>query len=360
MERAWTIREYREGDEKDILKLFEAIYGEVADKELWMRWWKWQFRDAPAGQARIWLADHNGEIVGHYALIRADMKVGSEIITASQNVGTMTHPAYRRQGIYSALEKRALSEEGNRGTHITFGFPNEAAYPGHIKRGFLDIGVIRAMLKPLNLENIVGRYVRNKLLSKVLAAISNIAFNLLYLAHKPPKIDGIQITKVSFFDERINDLWERIYRDYDIIVVRNKEYLNWRFVDVPGVDYTIYLAEKESQILGYTVLKCERQFGLKVGRIFELIVPLGQQAVVQLLALKAVEVFREEKADFVLYRIIGNKAHCKAVSRCGFMSSQLIGRGARFIARTNTPKISEKFLKERRHWFVQTGDSDAN
>jgi hypothetical protein len=44
--------------------------------------------------------------------------------------------------------------------------------------------------------------------------------------------------------------------------VRDKEYLNWRYVDVPDVDYTIYLAEEGEEICGYIVLRCVNEEGL--------------------------------------------------------------------------------------------------
>lgn len=360
MERAWSIREYKEGDEKAILKLTEAIYGEVLDKDRWMRWWNWRYKDCPSGAPIIWVAEFNGRLAGQYLITRVKIKIGNEVITGSQSESTMTHPDYQRQGIFEALAQKTYEEAGQKGIHIVYGFPNEYSYPGFIRKlGWFDVGAQSAMLKPLNLENILRKYITNRCLLRTCTVSANFIIKTLYRTRNTPKVDGLTITRVLSFDERINDLWEKVSKDYKIIVVRDKEYLNWRYVDVPGVDYAIYLAEKGGQILGYTVLKCERQFGLKVGRIFELIVPLGQQAVAQSLIQKAIKFFREEKADFVVYRIIGNKAHCKAVSRCGFIYSRFISRKTRFVARPNTPKVPETFLRDPGHWFVQTGDSDA-
>ena len=154
-------------------------------------------------------------------------------------------------------------------------------------------------------------------------------------------------------------MWAKVSNDYKIIVVRDKEYLNWRYVDVPDVDYAIYLAEKEGQILGYTVLKCENQQGLIFGRIFELIAPISQEQVAQSLILRAVEFFNEEKADLVIYRMIGNKALRRILRKSGFIYSGIVSRRAHFIAHPNTPKVSETFLRDPEHWFVQTGDADT-
>lgn len=361
MERKWSIRAYGEGDESKILELRKAVYpAERYNLEQWMRLWRWMYKDHPGGTGRIWLAEDNGKLAGQYSLIFMRLKLGNQIVKASQNIDQMTHPDYRRQGIATNLGRQALDEVGREGIYVTTAFANEGSYVVDIKTGFVDICAQRAMIRPLNLENILVKYITNKSLLKICTVSMNLIVKTLYRTTNAPKVDGLTIARISSFDDRINDLWEKVSNDYKIIVVRDKEYLNWRFVDVPDVEYAIFLAEKEGQILGYTVLKCEKQRGLIFGRIFELVVPLEQQAVAQSLILKAVDFFKEHKADLVLFRLIANKVLYKTLRKSGFIYSRFMGGKAPFLARANTPEVSEKFLSDPEHWFVQTGDSDAN
>ena len=359
MGREWSIRAYQSGDEEGMFELESAVYGKIADKDLWMRRWKWMFQANPAGAPVIWFAESNGKLVGQYPVNRMKMKIGNEILNGSQMMALMTHPDYQRQGIFLALAKQALSDAGSKGFDITYGFPNKLAFPGHIKSGYSDVGAISAMIKLLNCKNILRKYITNRLLLEICAVSMSSIIRLVYRTGKAPNVDALTITRVSSFDERINDLWEKVSNDYEIMVVRDKEYLNWRFVDIPDVDYAIYLAEKEGQILGYTVLRCEKQFGLKVGRIFELVVPLRQEQVAQALILKAIEFFKEERVDLVIYRMIGSRAYHKVLRKGGFIYSHLASRNVRMIAHPNTSKISQAFLGDSRNWFLQTGDSDA-
>ena len=352
-------RDYREGDKKGLLPLTETVYGEVLDKDQWMKYWSWKYKHNPAGSPIIWFAEVNNKLVGQYPIIPVKMKVGNEVIMGSQMVELMTHPDYQRQGIFLTLAKQALSDAGNKGIDITYGFPNKPAYPGHLKSGYFNVGALSALIKPLNLENILSKYITNRFLLRICAVSLNFIIKGLYRTKNPPEVNGLTITRISAFDERINVLWETVSNDYEISIVRDKEYLNWRYIDMPGVDYAIYLAEKEGQILGYTVLKCEKQQGLIFGRIFDLVVPLGQESIAHSLILKAIDFFKEEKADLVLHRMIGDEAYCKTLRKSGFIYSRFVSRRARFIARPTTPKISEIFLRDPRHWFVQAGDSDA-
>ena len=49
MEKAWSIRAYKDSDEDQIFELVKAVGGEdIPGKEQWMKGWKWLFVDNPA------------------------------------------------------------------------------------------------------------------------------------------------------------------------------------------------------------------------------------------------------------------------------------------------------------------------
>ena len=357
-ERAWSVRAYEKGDENRIFELMEAVYPEKKyDREKWMRWRKWMYIENPAGDSRIWVADHDGQIVGQYPLILVNMKIGEEIIKGSQNIDLMTHPDYQRQGMFFTLEKKALSEAGKEGINITYGFPNEPAYPGHLKSGWFDVCSLQVMIKPLNLENALKRRIKNKFGIKIYTTIGKLIINLFYGAKKPPEVDGLTITKISSFDDRIDDFWKNISNDHEIIIVRDKEYLNWRYVDVPDINYTIYLAEEGEEICGYVVLRSVKEQNLISGYIFDIVAPLNRTEVIHCLLSKAIKHFEEEKVDVIFCKLIANKIFYKIFRKNGFISSRFI-KGGRFCAYTSHPKISETYLKDKKNWFIQIGDSD--
>ena len=357
MERGWSLRAYESGDEEAIFELDSAVRGETKDKERWLRRWHWKYKQNPAGNPVIWVARSDDKLVAQYAIIPVRMKIGEEIITGSQSVDTMTHPDYRDKGIFITLSTQVFDEAGKQGIDVVYGFPNKMT--SWHQKCWLEVGAHSTMIKPLNLRNILSQYITNRLLLKIGAASINFIIKTFYRAGNAPEVNGLTITRISSFDERINGLWEKVSKDYEIMVARDKEYLNWRYVAIPDIDYTIYVAEREGQILGYTVLRCQEQMGLASGRIFELVVPSGHEEIARALILKAMEFFNEKKADLILYRMIADKTIGKIFRKSGFISLWFIGNKLRFVARTNTPRISESFLRERSHWFIQTGDSDA-
>lgn len=355
MKTGWSSRTYEEGDEQNIFDLVRAVWGDqVPEKEQWIKGWKWMFADNPAGSSIIWLAEHDGKIIGEYPLVMADMKIGDKIVKTGQIADTMTNPEYRRQGIAFTLGREALSQLRGQGAYIAFGFPTAEAYPLHIKTGWLDICAVQTMFKPLNLRNLLGEYFTcNMLLLGSLSAVTKLLLKTVFRAKNPPKVEGLTIAKLSYFDDRFNDFWEQISNDYNIIVVRNKSYLNWRYVDVPNAKYTIYVAEKDNKVCGYMVLEHRYLHRLMVGHILDIIAPQHQQNVVQCLISKALEHFEQEKADVVISEIVANR-YRKEFLKNGFVPYPRSKNC--FIAYNASPDIPDEFLKNPKNWFIQLGD----
>lgn len=357
MTTAWSHRTYKLGDESQIFELVKAVWEQeqqIPEKEQWIKGWRWMFADNPAGSSIIFLAEHNGKLVGEYPLVMADMKIGGRIAKAGQIADTMTHPKYRRQGIAFSLGGEALRQLKEQGALLAFGFPTDEAYLLHCKSGWLDICSIRLMIKPLNLRTMLERHLtRNKLLLDVLSAIGELALKIIFRAERTPQIDGLTITKLSYFDDRFNEFWERIAEDYNIIVVRNKSYLNWRYVDVPNASYDIYAAEKYGKICGYVILDRKYLRRLVFGRILDIIAPLHERKIVQCLISKAVEHFEKERVDAVISGIVANR-YCKDFLKIGFIPSPR--SKSRFIAYKTFADLPDGLLKNPENWFIQLGD----
>ena len=309
----------------------------------------------PAGVSRIWLAEQDGKLVGQYPLILEDMKIGEEIIKGAQLIDTMTHPQYRHQGIFSALGKKALNEIENGETHPVYCFPTQEVYPLHIKSGWFDVCAFQVMVKPFNLKNILRKYfVRNRLLLNIFTAGGNLIIKVFFRTKKVPEEDLSKVRKISRFDDRINGFWNKISNDYDIIRIRDKEYLNWRYVDVPNSDYAIYVTEEEGKICGYIVLGCRNENNLAWGHIHDIIALTGRKDIIQCLIAKAVEYFKAKGVDVIFSKMVANEAYRKSFLRNGFIP-RFMFKG-RFIAYNASTELSDEFLKNPKNWFIQQGD----
>lgn len=354
MERAWSIRRYKEGDEKGIFELTKAVYPEKEyNREKWMQWWTWEFRNAPAGPAIILVAEQEDKIIGQLALIPLKMKIGNQIVRSAIELDDMTHPDYRRQGIFSTLIGPASIVAKEEDIKIIYASPTEMAYSVHLKCRRFDIKGFKFLFKPLNLRNILRNYISNRLQLKLATIIGGLIIDLFFRGKKYVNIDDLTINRISSFDDSIDDFWRRIFSGYEVIVVKNKEYLNWRYVKISNKNYVIYLAKEKEEVCGYVVIRAQKSEDLTMGCIVDIIAPLNRMDIIDQLISAAIEYFEDEKVDLIITKMIANKLYLKAFKRKGFIIKR---RNCHLVMHTSSPEISIMHREAAKHCFIQWGD----
>lgn len=356
MKRGWTARRYEDGDEEGIFELHKIVYPDREyDRDKWLRWWHWLFKEGPAGEGIILVAEDGGKIVGHDADIPVLMKIGNRNVTGRLGTGTMTHPDYRRQGIYPTLNNLKQVESKRRGFYIEYNFPRAVSYRIAMKHlGTLDVGAMRVLVKPLNWENVLRMRLGHRTLVKLSAAGGRALQGVLFRPVNPPAVAGLTISRAGCFDEPINDFWATVSHKYPIMVVRNEAYLNWRYVSIPDIDYLINIARIDAEIYGYLVMRILQRQGIRLGVIFDVIA--RSREIVECLLSKVLNQCREEKVDLVYSRMIANRALYRAYGRSGFISVPFTR--SHFLLDSTDPHVSRSFLKKSANWLVQMGDSD--
>lgn len=366
----WSLRRYKEGDEKDILELLRMnhVYRTIEE-------WSWEYKDNPFGNLIV-VAEHDGRVVGHEALVPAYMKIGDRIVRGSQAVDLIVHPKFRRQGISLAIGKMLAMEAEKEGIDLSYGFPNKLSHYGHLKFGWFDVAKVSQLVKPLNMSNIPNLFARYKtvkilamhkatrtasryMLQAFLAANSFFSktFNQTR-ENDDDMFENMHVRTVETFDKRIDDFWKNISKNYSVIVIRDREYLNWRYPQKPNAGYTVLLAEKDSEILGYAVLRCMNKEGLKLGYIVDLLASPANRGVTQCLILSAIRHFKNEKADLVACRILKNNPSGRLQNKLLKYNGFIQFSSDPLICRTNSDQLSRKFVEDPEKWYVTIGDTD--
>lgn len=238
MKTTWTNRDYKEGDEVQILNLFEKVFS----KKITLDFWKWRFIENPFGPGIIKLLFDNNLLVGHYAVIPMVVQVKNNLVKAVFSMTTMTHPDYQGQGIFSYLAGETYREAGERGFEFVYGFPNKNSYHGFIKKlDWEDFGRITFFYKEL----------KNN-----------------FFASTGQKND---IFEIKNFDDTVDSLWERVKKNYCVIIPRTKDFLNWRFIKNPETNYKIYSIKNGEKMSGYVVLKLYKKENEEIGHIVDIL-----------------------------------------------------------------------------------------
>lgn len=368
MGHQWSVRLYREGDEQGILKLMN-----LAGIQRKIEEWSWEYEKNPFG-CLIGVAEYDRQIIGHMALVSVFIKTSLRSIKGCQAVDLIVHPKFRGQGIFLAIGKFLMNEAGKQGIDIAYGFPNKPAHSGHLKYGWFDICKVPFMIKPMvpnlaiadflpehRITEFLNRFgttkkITNSLLSAVLGTISFASkiFNRIEIRN----VRSIKVRRVETADDRIDEFWNDVSKDYTNIVVRNNEYMNWRFFQKPNPKYTTLVAEERGRILGYIVLCTRNEKNIKYGCVIDILASLKQKSVIQLLLLKAVEELERENVNFITCWMLNNsqsgRVYYKILKANGFVRV----RSNPFIARVNSLGISAGFICTPADWYVTIADSD--
>ncbi|MEM2146369.1 MAG: GNAT family N-acetyltransferase [Candidatus Jordarchaeaceae archaeon] len=358
------IRVYKKGDELGYITLMNIVFPRYKCD---IQRWHWEFAYNPFGSIQVF-ADFGGKIIGHMGLIFVPIKIGDHIFHGSQAVDLAVHPSFRGKGIFLKIGRKLMQEAAEKGIVISYGVPNEPAYRGHLKYGWFFVSQISALIKPVTIKGLTAFILASFLgfirkptfesLSHLLNSIKNALVERLKTGGKTQFANNYKVNVLTSFDEKIDMLWEKVSKQYPLIVVRNAKYLNWRYVKKPHSKYVILTITKGQEIEGYIVLSINTHLflNLKRGCIVDLLA-ISKRSIHCLLK-SAFEFFAKEKVDSMVCWTMEKHILCNCLIEKGFLNDYF--NSAKLICRINTndhnfKKFYRKFEKE---WYFTIGDSD--
>ncbi len=359
--KRWSIRPYKTGDEERIRGLFELVVG----KELSEARWNWLFRDNPAGLLLIGLAEgEDGELAGQCALWPARMKIRQATCLGAQPVLAVVHPDYRRQGVYTQLCAHMYRIASGMGIPIIYGFPNKNSHQLVVQKlnrvDLWDHPPIYARI--LDIEAVLTKWIRYRAVLLLAVPLGNAALSLLSPRRTRAFPPECELAIIDRFDDRFDDLWEIASLPFQIAVVRDKRYLNWRYIENPTKQYTVLALERGAKIAGYIVLKCETRFDLKMGYIADLLTLPDEPRLSQALISEAIRFFRGDDVSIASCLAPEHLPHVRSLVRNGFrrlprwLLPQELHLPVRSLSEDDYPA---SFVTDPRNWFITWGDHDV-
>ena len=350
----WNTRIANRDEIPKLLSLFQAVYNRPLSSE----YWQWRYYGNPECNTEVLVIEHQGRIIGMRPMSSFTFKVADKEIRATLFTNVITHPSFRRMGVFSSLIKEAAQLSKNRGDKFIYTFPNKKSFPAYMKiKGWNHIDSIPLYIKPLRIYNYLHRKVKKSNFVNSLSALRKLEIN-------PPAIEvkecQLSISKLNRFDKQIDELWNNIHDKYTIILKRDSQYLNWRYIQRPDVDYIIFCAESRDKIKGYIVLKTDKLFGCWAGLVVD-ILSEDEKTCVHLIA-QAIKLFRELKIEVVGCLITDIIFYPRALRKNGFFRFPNLLCPKEFYVvcycnsnLSNFPGEVQNFSK----WFLTWGDTDT-
>lgn len=249
---AENIREYSQGDEREIINL----HREVFHSDLDIARWNWQFMDGhPRGKSWINVAQSGLGVVGHYCIMRHHLNYNGVQLTAGQSCDTMVRSDQRGKKLFIKLAASNYELAKNNGAQAVFGFPNRKSYPGLMRH--LD------WVRLVNLDYYYYVLGCKKVVGSTIDSIVRKLFKFKIILERKirllTKSAEYEIITTEQLPSDVGDLLLEI-NTYEVLSIwKDFDYLRWRYEKHPGTRYLFHLLKYNGAYESIIVTKTENQ-----------------------------------------------------------------------------------------------------
>ena len=148
-------RNYKDGDEHQIVELLNQVYNNWGTVEEWCRKYKLNPNFDPR---LIFVCEDKDKIVGCVHYLRRDLKFNNNSLHAYIGGDGATLPAYSGRGVFSKGMSLLYREVKRRRGSIIYGFNSESIYADFYRRKCGEVAVYRphVLIKILDFEGLIS------------------------------------------------------------------------------------------------------------------------------------------------------------------------------------------------------------
>ena len=362
-------------DKDRILNFIKSAYVEDGDVLLqkMVDKWSWQYWENPCidrqkDDLTILIATKGDQIVGQACMTPVKLKIKDQIHIATWGTDFVVLPVCRGEGVGKKLMQDEIDHSkfmiGLRLHPVTYKIAEKLGYktldPVPIYRRiarFDSYLFFQYLMKATKSKPAINgmaktlwtRFWFDKL---VAAAISSILGLRDLMERQPKKKSRTDIQEIEHFDERFDQLWNSTNHQYDVIVQRDKEFLNWRYSQNPTLRYRKFMASRQGEIKGYIVLRKEEPGERNFGIIVDLYSSRDDQQTIDDLLRHALHFFA--KSVVVIVCATSVKQYQKALSKFGFLKME----SAVPIYYCEDASVADRLVALKDNCFFTKGDHD--
>lgn len=224
----FAVRGYRPGDERQILDLFPEVFGVHRD----LAHWRWEYAANPFGGPFVSMAWDGEALAAHYAAYPVPVWLGEHRTMTYQVGDTLTHPAYRGIGRGNTSLLGRVIRHFHRSycegvVPFFYGFNTDRIQRlGRQFFGYHPVAPVQEWWLPQELPR---------------ALRSTTGYRLR----------GYGVTVTATVGDWADTVFEQARDAYGWLIVRDREYLRWRYERRPDRDYHFFVVYRRGRPLGW-------------------------------------------------------------------------------------------------------------
>lgn len=295
---------------KPVVRLYKIVY---PGKPL--RKFEWLYTTNPSGPADVFLVrdPETKRAIATYVIMPMRLWYHDRIVKIGQAIDGMVHPDFRRRRIFNSIQQQ-LHERLREKYEFLIGFPNQLALNPLLKAGAVAFGPLATYSFPLT-SQFFAKKPRTGIIHDIVSLFLKPAIALhrrFYLGSV--KIEDYQLAPVGKDRASLDLDYAEIRKIHPVMAVRDREFLTWRFFDVPAGKYIFLQFYHRENPRGYIAIRFEH----KAVAIVDFCIDSHPED--QIRALKLLIAYCRERRVKSIHFQLSEACYCtEALQRAGFI-----------------------------------------
>jgi predicted N-acetyltransferase YhbS len=340
-----VIRTDLQRDRNDVVSLWKRNFPDIPQER-----YDWIYQKNPQGKALNWVAREigSGSLVGTASLFPRKINLNGRMVTVGIAGDFAVNQEYRGSNVAIKLQRTLVASMTENDFRLIYGISNRKAEPVQLRVGYVLLGKMDRWAKLLKTTKYFKAYPLHGLVSEPL----NFIIRNFSKEARGRRVEGYTIQKLNSFDQRFDQFWKRVSRQFNIIGERSKDYLNWRYRKSPHRSYHIFsLIQKDNQeICGYIVYYFQNKVGFIVDMLF-----LDFGSALDSLLSKFILYLRGQNVESISILLFGCPGLAKKLKGFGFFLRE---EESRILVYLDKNSAYADFVLNRENWFLLEGDRD--
>lgn len=220
--------------------------------------WEWQYAGLPSHESKVYINGNKEKILAYYHVPLYYGKVGMEKIIFAMVQDVAVSAKLRGRGVFKDLATYATKDLMQKDIGLAYTFPNKKSIHTFIKyNDYKLLATLAPYLLPLNSAAIL----KIKLPVKLLASLSGGVIDFFNNSFRKIKVPATNRTEYhESFTKEIATLFFNFQSQYEIGLVRDEAYLNWRFMAKPQTKHYLFSLSVEGKTVAAAVFKVDELF----------------------------------------------------------------------------------------------------
>lgn len=312
---------------------------------------RWRYLESPTRRMVVHIAvdTRNDCTAAAYCVFPVQVQLHGRSVLAAQSLDTVTDHRYRGLGLFKTLARSVYEACRQQDVRFVYGFPNDQSGPGFFGRlGWEQHDPVPFMVRPIRMSYFFRRLGLQSL-GRVRPRHRSKSRSLLA---------SFDCRPVSDLSLQVESLWERIAPTISVGVVRNLEYLRWRYIRNPSFQYEIRELYDRDQLVALGVYRVAEKHGGRIGYLMELLVKPGYESTRGPFARRLVQEMSEDGAEIALAWQIETGPYRAALWSAGFVPLPERARPIHLHFGWVPTGERERGM-HRSDWFLSYSDSDT-